>query len=160
MLGREENTICYNLRYFAGNNSLDKNCSEALRNLVLDHAPYPDTFQKHHLNREICVDLYAIHQNQQPRQQLIDKATSIGHSQSLGRPLNLPPDEYLTIANDPIIRRLELKLKKLPRRSEEFAACRKQINATRRRMVSARRQVFRKAWTVQQSGQCEILTNQ
>ncbi|KAI0153090.1 hypothetical protein GGR57DRAFT_155675 [Xylariaceae sp. FL1272] len=58
LLRFEHSTICYSLRYMAGNNmdrSVDIN--EALRNLVMDHAPNSDTFQKHYLNRNVCADL-------------------------------------------------------------------------------------------------------
>ncbi|KAG6358154.1 hypothetical protein INS49_014038 [Diaporthe citri] len=46
--GFEHSTMAYNLRYMAGN-SLDRdaNISSALRDLVMDHAPNSNTFQKH-----------------------------------------------------------------------------------------------------------------
>lgn len=76
-------TKCYNLQYMAGN-SIDRsgesaflspckphnwtpanvlylvNVSDALRNLVMDHALNSDTFQKHYLNRNVCMDIWAI----------------------------------------------------------------------------------------------------
>ncbi|KAI8954520.1 C2H2 finger domain protein [Xylaria longipes] len=90
LLGFEHNTISYNLRYMAGNN-LDQNVniSDALRNLIMDHAPQSDTFQKHYLNRNVVADLWAIHRNHQPQQALLEQATSHGHSKNSRRPVAL-----------------------------------------------------------------------
>ncbi|KAI0465727.1 hypothetical protein F4859DRAFT_507826 [Xylaria cf. heliscus] len=90
LLGFEHNTISYNLRYMAGNN-LDQNVniSDALRNLIMDHAPQSDTFQKHYLNRNVVADLWAIHRNHQPQQALLEQAASHGHSRNSRRPVSL-----------------------------------------------------------------------
>ncbi|KAJ2981518.1 hypothetical protein NUW58_g6667 [Xylaria curta] len=90
LLGFEHNTISYNLRYMAGNN-LDQNVniSDALRNLIMDHAPQSDTFQKHYLNRNVVADLWAIYRNHQPQQALLEQATSYGYSKNSRRPVAL-----------------------------------------------------------------------
>lgn len=54
--------------------------SEALRNLIMDHAPNSDTFQKHYLNRNVVVDLWAIHKGHVPQQELLHQAASHGLS--------------------------------------------------------------------------------
>lgn len=69
------------------------NVSDALRNLVMDHAPNSDTFQRHYLNRHISLDLWAIHRSTKPQKQLIEQATSHGHSRSSRRPVNLTPEQ-------------------------------------------------------------------
>ncbi|RWA10320.1 hypothetical protein EKO27_g4770 [Xylaria grammica] len=90
LLGFEDNTISYNLRYMAGNN-LDQNIniSDALRNLIMDHAPQSATFQKNYLNRNVVADLWAIHRNHEPQQALLQQATSHGHSKNSRRPVTL-----------------------------------------------------------------------
>ncbi|KAH8742955.1 hypothetical protein F5883DRAFT_623662 [Diaporthe sp. PMI_573] len=72
-------------------NSMDKNASISrdMRDLVMDHAPGSDTFQKHYLNRNIHADLWAIHRDQQPQQELPHQAVSHGHSASNRRPTAL-----------------------------------------------------------------------
>jgi hypothetical protein len=84
IIGYKNNTICYSLRYMAGN-SLDQSgtslaaarilltdrqvsVSDSLRNLVLDHAPQSDTFQRHYLSRHVCVNLWATHLGKAPQQ--------------------------------------------------------------------------------------------
>ncbi|KAI1420208.1 hypothetical protein F5Y12DRAFT_773975, partial [Xylaria sp. FL1777] len=88
LAGFKDTTINYSLRYMAGN-SLDRNgipldqiigkpcliicivnISTALRNLVMGHAPNSDTFQRHYLNRMVCADLWAIHRDLEPQQEL------------------------------------------------------------------------------------------
>ncbi|KAI0448570.1 C2H2 finger domain protein [Xylaria acuta] len=116
LLGFENNTICYNLRYMAGNN-LDKdiNISDALRNLIMDHAPGSDTFQKHYLNRNVVADLWAIHRNEQPQHALLQQATSHGHSKETRRPIDLTPaQKRAAIDENPEYQRLTQAQKSLP----------------------------------------------
>lgn len=79
------------------------NVSEALRNLVLDHAPNSDTFQKHYLNRNVCVDLWVIHRGDEPQQALIEQATSHGHSRSDRQPANLTAEQSESLNSHPSI---------------------------------------------------------
>ncbi|KAI0448241.1 hypothetical protein F5B21DRAFT_523666 [Xylaria acuta] len=65
------------------------NVSDALRNLILDHAPNSDTFQKHYLSRNVCVDLWAVHMDRMPQQALLQEAISHGSSRSSCRPTYL-----------------------------------------------------------------------
>ncbi|CAJ2503094.1 Uu.00g104880.m01.CDS01 [Anthostomella pinea] len=115
LLGFEHNTICYNLRYMAGNN-LDQNVnvSDSLRNLILDHAPGSDTFQKHYLNRNVVADLWAIHRKEQPQQALLQQATSHGHSRNSRRPVDLTPEQSAALKEDPKYKRLSEQLSQLP----------------------------------------------
>ncbi|KAI0855985.1 C2H2 finger domain protein [Xylaria cubensis] len=132
LLGFENNTICYNLRYMAGNNmDRDVNVSASLRNLVLDHAPGSDTFQKHYLNRNVVADLWAIHRNEQPQHALLLQATSHGHSKEIRRPIDLTPAQRKAAVDDnPEYQRLTQKQKSLPL-GAKYAAERKAIGLSR-----------------------------
>ncbi|KAH8654664.1 hypothetical protein BGZ61DRAFT_524198 [Ilyonectria robusta] len=82
ILGRLYTTICYSLRYNAGN-ELDGSpyASDAIRNLALDHdSSVP--FQKHYLGRQLRLDTWAIIRGQRPQQALLKQACSIGHANS------------------------------------------------------------------------------
>lgn len=83
VLGRLYNTICYSLRYNAGN-KLDESrklhhslfvtaysdlftayASDAIRNLTLDHNSLV-LFQKHYLRRQLRLNTWGIIQGQRP----------------------------------------------------------------------------------------------
>ncbi|KAG8157653.1 hypothetical protein KVR01_012315 [Diaporthe batatas] len=108
--GFEHPTMAYGLRYMAGNSmDRDVNISSALRDLVMDHAPNSITFQKHYLQRIICADLWAIHRGLEPQQALLEQATSLGHSLSRRRPINLTRKQTEELKKDPNYQRLDRK---------------------------------------------------
>lgn len=75
--------------------------SRPLRDLILDHAPDSDTFQKNYLNRNICADLWAIHRNLPPQQALIRQATSHGGSRDSRRVYKLSEEHLAEIKRNP-----------------------------------------------------------
>ncbi|KAG6354084.1 hypothetical protein INS49_005055 [Diaporthe citri] len=155
LLGFERNTICYSLRYMAGN-SLDQHgsISEALRNLVLDHAPSSDTFQKHYLNRNVCADLWAIHRAQEPQQELIAQATSHGSSRNSRRPIGLTRIQANALKNNPQYVRLTEQLSQVPK-GPQWAEKRQKITNQRRALMGKLRdnevKRIREEWTHKQA---------
>ncbi|KAI0448454.1 C2H2 finger domain-containing protein [Xylaria acuta] len=132
LLGLKHTTICYSLRYMAGNN-MDRNVniSQALRNLVMDHAPNFDTFQKHYLNRNVCADLWAMHRACEPQQTLVKIATSHGHSRSTRRPANLSPEQSAALNHYPNVVRLKQQLQRLHPDSPEYRLVCFKVQATK-----------------------------
>lgn len=86
------------------------NISTALRNLVLDHAPDSDTFQRHYLNRNICADLWATHRGLDPQAALIQQSTNHGGSRDSRRVFELKPHHVDEIKADRQYVRLSQKL--------------------------------------------------
>ncbi|KAH8744716.1 hypothetical protein F5883DRAFT_722125 [Diaporthe sp. PMI_573] len=121
--GFEHRTMAYNLRYMAGN-SLDRNVniSSALRDLVMDHAPNSNTFQKHYLERNVCADLWAIHRDREPQQALLEQATSLGHSVSHRRPIDLTLQQAEELKKHPRYQRVDKEWKAaLPKSAQRRA---------------------------------------
>ncbi|KAK5637510.1 hypothetical protein RRF57_013225 [Xylaria bambusicola] len=132
LLGFQNNTLCYSLRYMAGNN-LDQsvNISDALRNLVMDHAPGSETFQKHYLNRNVVADLWAIHRSEEPQYALLQQATSHGHSKEVRRPIDLTPEQRkMAVAEDPEYQQLTKEQLSLPT-GPKFAEERRKLTLSR-----------------------------
>ncbi|KAH8788175.1 hypothetical protein F5883DRAFT_635073 [Diaporthe sp. PMI_573] len=85
------NAINYSLRYGQGNKlDRDRNISDVVRNLVLNHAPSSGTFQGHYLNRNVGIDVQALHRGIEAQQSLIQQDTSHGHSRDARRPVAFP----------------------------------------------------------------------
>jgi hypothetical protein len=95
----------------------------------MGHAPNPDTFQRHYLNRNVCADLWAVHRELEPQQQLVRQATSHGHSRSQRRPVELTSDQAAALKADPKMVKMTQALESHPRRSEERRALRLKIQA-------------------------------
>ena len=172
----ENTTINYSLRYMAGNN-LDQNgkcpyhiignhrliihtvnISDALRNLVMGHAPNSDTFQRHYLNRIVCADLWAIHRELEPQQDLIRKVASHGHSKSSRRPVQLTSAQSAALKRD----------QKVVRLTRQRDACRKgdpkrktislEIKARLAKLYSEELSKVRREWSDTQA--IQDITNQ
>ncbi|KAI1421246.1 C2H2 finger domain protein [Xylaria sp. FL1777] len=152
LLGFEHTTICYSLRYMAGNN-MDRNVnvSEALRNLVMDHTPNSDTFQKHYLNRNVCADLWAMHRACEPQQTLVEIATSHGHSRSTRRPANLSAEQSAALNHHPDVVRLKQQLQRLHPDSPKYRPVRLKIQATKAHLRRVEKSRMRKEWTDKQA---------
>lgn len=167
ILGFKRNTICYSLRYMAGNNLnesgmysqfdfavlwrtvpqkqhmlniIDGVCdtlffklvftrdtdffakvtiSSDLRNLTLDHSFGGDTFQKHYLSRFVRADLWAIHRNLQPQNELLKQVASHGSSTDARQPISLTRNDLEQLKSDPMYVRLTDKLFKLRKGTPE-----------------------------------------
>lgn len=129
------------------------NVSEALRNLVMDHAPNSDTFQKHYLCRNVCVDLWAINRGDEPQQELVEQATSHGHSRSSRRPAHLTQEQAASIHENPKMVQMKQKIQKLPHRSRERAELTRERNALRYVLRRALKKEIRRQWTLDQAVQ-------
>ncbi|KAI0971910.1 C2H2 finger domain protein [Xylaria arbuscula] len=151
LCGFEKNTICYSLRYMAGNN-LDQsvNVSDALRNLILDYAPNSDTFQKHYLSRNVCADLWAVHMDRVPQHALLQEAVSHGSSRSSRRPVALTAEQSQSINEMPKIVRLAEKLRGLRRRTLEYGAARRALDAAKNKASKDLLATIRQEWTEKQ----------
>lgn len=125
--------------------------SEALRNLVMDHAPNSDTFQERYLNRIVCADLWAIHRNSNPQQALIQQASSHGHSRSSRRPIQLTLQQAAGVNNNPKIIQLTEKLKNTPKKTPQYNRIRLQLKAAKARWFHAAKTSLRKEWTDKQA---------
>ncbi|KAL2272538.1 hypothetical protein FJTKL_06333 [Diaporthe vaccinii] len=153
LLGFEHNTIAYNLRYFAGN-SLDQsvNVSSALRDLIMDHAPNSETFQRHYLNRNVCADLWAIHRNQNPQTALITQATSHGGSRDSRRVITLSEDQINQVRRDPRYQQLSAEIEGLVKSgARRSSTARKDLTRKRKNLfdkLKARKlQEVKRQWT-------------
>ncbi|KAI0435566.1 C2H2 finger domain protein [Xylaria telfairii] len=137
--GFEHTTVAYTLRYMAGNN-MDRNVniSDSMRNLVMDHTPGSDTFQTHYLNRNVCADLWAIHRDQEPQQELIVQATSHGHSRSSRRPIALTLEQSAALDNHPTLVRKTRAIKDL------------HLRAFKAKLYNAEKKRLSQAWTEEQ----------
>lgn len=124
--------------------------SEALRNVSLDHKS-SNTYQKHYLTREIAADTWAIIRGQQPQKALIQQAGSVGHSISKRRPTELTPEQAASVSVDPVIRRLEQKLRGLRRGSEAYKETRKKVRSEKIRLKRKLKQKIRAEWTPKQA---------
>ncbi|KAI1261826.1 hypothetical protein F5Y18DRAFT_193700 [Xylariaceae sp. FL1019] len=152
LLGFEHSTICYNLRFMAGNN-MDRSVdvSEALRNLVMDHAPNSDTFRRHYLNRNVCADVWAIHRSSEPQQALLELATSHGHYRSSRRPANLAAEQSANLKNHPQLVNLLKELGTHHRLSPEYRQLRLKIKSTKAMLFKAEKDRIKKEWTATQA---------
>lgn len=117
----------------------------------MDHAPNSDTFQKHYLNRHVCVDLWAIHRNGQPQQALVEKASSHGHSRSQRRPAKLTTAQSEALKLDPMILSLKKQLSAVPERTPEHRALALRLKAAKARLGRDTIQTIRKEWTAKQA---------
>ncbi|KAI1260376.1 hypothetical protein F5Y18DRAFT_432324 [Xylariaceae sp. FL1019] len=151
-LGFEHNTVAYSLRYFAGN-SLDQHVdiSSDLRNLVLDHAPDSETFQKHYLNRNVCADLWAVHRDLNPQTALIRQATSHGGSRDSRRVFELTPEQIEAAKQNPLYTRIDEQLRLLPKRSEARRDLTRKRKNLYQRLKDAKLKEVTKEWTDQQA---------
>ncbi|KAK7229589.1 hypothetical protein V2G26_001759 [Clonostachys chloroleuca] len=151
ILGFEYSTIPYSLRYAAANGfdqSVD--ISEALRNLALDHANSVP-FQRHYLGREVNADTWAILRGQKPQQALIKQACSVGHSISKRRPTDLTAEQVASINTHPLIRKLELELRRMKRGSNERAKALRKLRNEKLRLKRSLKQNIRNEWTDSQA---------
>ncbi|KAH7012484.1 C2H2 finger domain protein [Microdochium trichocladiopsis] len=151
LLGRLYPTICYNLRYNAGN-ELDGSpyASDAIRNLALDHnSSVP--FQKHYLGRQLRLDTWAIIRGQEPQQALLKQACSIGHANSKRRPTELTAEQLASVNTDPRIRKLEEEVKRLPHRSEERQKAVRAVRSEKQRLKRALLERTKVEWTDEQA---------
>ncbi|KAI3392396.1 hypothetical protein diail_5747 [Diaporthe ilicicola] len=122
------------------------NISDALRNLMMDHALNSDTFQKHYLNRFVCADLWAIHRAQAPQDALIKPATSHGSSRNSHRPINLTQAQLDALKASPQYIQLTDEIESLRRRTPE----RRKLSNRRKALLKAVDEV-RKEWKRTQS---------
>ncbi|KAI0103271.1 C2H2 finger domain-containing protein [Nemania sp. FL0031] len=152
LVGFERNTISYSLRYMAGNGlDQNENVSESLRNLILDHAPNSDTFQKHYLSRNVYVDLWAVHIGHTPQHVLVQQSTSHGSSRSSRRPVYLTQEQSESINQNPRVIRLQEILNQIPQRSARYSKARLELLAAKRRVRNSIRNDVRKVWTENQA---------
>ena len=127
-------------------NSVD--VSNALRNLVLDHAPNSDTFQKHYLNRNVCADLWAIHRAKNPQQAVIQQATSHGGSRDSRRVFALSDHHIADVKQDPEYARLTqlLDSRTLPYRSAQRKGITKQRKALYKKLKAKKLKQVIEEW--------------
>lgn len=109
----------------------------------MDHAPNSDTFQKHYLNRNVCMDIWAIARGGELQQGLVEKATSHGHSQSHRRPFALTPEQSAALSQHPSFIKLSAKLRHLPMRSDEYRQIKLELRALRQRLYIAKKKSLR-----------------
>lgn len=127
------------------------NISDALRNLMLGHAPLSDTFQKHYLSRFICVDLMAVHRDLEPQQALVSKATSHGHSRDARRPADLDEEGKQALKSHPKLVRLRREMEEFPERTEERREAYRKLQSAENKLYLEAKQKFRSEWADKQA---------
>lgn len=131
---------------------MPESISEPLRNLCLDHRPNSDTFQSHYLARHVQPDVYAIHRQQQPQNELIKQATSHGSSRDTRLPINLPENyRHQLRSEDAIYNHLTARLFSLPRGSETRKQVSKERHARDMKLQRQGLEQYREEWTRQQA---------
>lgn len=128
------------------------NVSSALRDLIMDHAPNSETFQRHYLNRNVCADLWAIHRNQNPQTALITQATSHGGSRDSRRVITLSEDQINEVRRDPRYQQLSAEIEGLVKSgARRSSSARKDLTRKRKNLfdkLKARKlQEVKKQWT-------------
>ncbi|KAJ4248097.1 hypothetical protein NW762_012867 [Fusarium torreyae] len=150
-------TILYTLRYNTAN-ELDgsPNVSDALRNLVLDHAN-SIPFGRHYLARNVSVDTLAIVRHKEQQNTLIRKSTSVGYLASKRRPTKLTAQQSEAVNDDPRIQKL-LRLRESLRQAEKSSETRQKLrNITqdlqylRGKLRRERKREYRQGWSQQQA---------
>lgn len=117
----------------------------------MDHAPNSDTFQKHYLNRNVCMDIWAIQRGEALQQALLEQATSHGHSRSSRRPVDLSPEQSAALNKHPAIIRMSKEMQGLPTRSEEHRQLRLKIKAKKSQLFKNAKKDLRTQWTEEQA---------
>lgn len=123
------------------------NISEALRNLVMDHAPNSDTFQRHYLNRFVCADLMAIHRGLDPAVALIQQATSHGASASSRRPTVLTAQQSRELKNDHHYQALTRRMSHFRKKSEQFRRLHNKRRSHWERIYRLKLEEVREKWS-------------
>jgi hypothetical protein len=116
----------------------------------MDHAN-SDPLQKHYLGRNIDRDLWAVLRGLTPQHALTTQASSIGHSISKRRPIDLTTEQTASINTHPQIRQLMRELQGLPQRSQEYRAARSNIRKEKQRLRRDLKQKIRNEWTDNQA---------
>ncbi|KAK3318207.1 C2H2 finger domain protein [Apodospora peruviana] len=151
-------TIPYNLRYNAAN-VFDRsgNVNDATRNLMLDHAN-SNPFQKHYLGRQLAFDPYALIRGLEPQNALVQKSSSIGHSISKRRPVNLTPDQAASVKSHPGIKKLACKAKELRQQAkhsrkamEKYKKAHDKLRSARQTQRRVLKDQIREHWTNKQA---------
>ncbi|KAI1345775.1 C2H2 finger domain protein [Xylaria sp. FL0043] len=152
LAGFKNTTVNYCLRYMAGN-SLDQNAgvSSSLRNLVMGHAPNSTTFQRHYLSRTIRADLWAIHQDLEPQQELIQRTASHGYLRSSRRPIELTDAQSAALKRDPKLVRMTKDRDACHRGTPERKKISHKIKARVAKLQRAEIARVRREWDEQQA---------
>lgn len=108
----------------------------------MDHAPNSDTFQKHYLNRNVCMDIWAIQRGVQLQQPLIERSTSHGHSQSARRPVSLTAAQSKALNDHPAMLKIRAQKKALLDKGVSAQAAEYQVLS---RKLTAKKQSLRSA---------------
>ncbi|KAH6953926.1 hypothetical protein BKA56DRAFT_681701 [Ilyonectria sp. MPI-CAGE-AT-0026] len=151
ILGRLYTTICYSLRYNAGN-ELDGSpyASDAIRNLALDHdSSVP--FQKHYLGRQLRLDTWAIIRGQRPQQALLKQACSVGHANNKRRPTDLTAEQAASVNTYACIRTLTEQVRRLPPGSKKRQDTVRTLRNEKQRLKRELLQRIKDAWTDEQA---------
>lgn len=126
--------------------------STALQNLIMDHAPNSDVFQRNYLNRNVTFDLWALHRGLEPQQDLVREAASFGLRRSDRRPLGLTPAQAAALRDDPEYRELASYQAGLDKRSAEYVEVKKELKAMLQRLrYAAVKKNNGKEWTEAQA---------
>lgn len=120
----------------------------------MDHAPNSDTFQKHYLNRNVVADLWAVHRGHQPQQELLQQATSHGHSRNTRRPVALTQQQRKDVLkNDKRYQRLTKQIARCQPSSSEGKALRLKRESLRTTLRNEGLKKVREAWAQDQAVQ-------
>ncbi|CAJ2508763.1 Uu.00g137890.m01.CDS01 [Anthostomella pinea] len=124
--------------------------SKALCNLTLDHAN-STPFQKHYLGRAVRADMWGILCGQKPQQALLKQSCSIGHSMSKRRPVDLTPEQAVSVNTDPNVRRLIRQLKNLRLGTKQQIDAQQELRNLKQRLKKLLLQKIREDWTDEQA---------
>ncbi|KAH6975811.1 hypothetical protein EDB80DRAFT_829443 [Ilyonectria destructans] len=143
LAGFGRTVILYTLRYTTAN-ALDQSLdvSNGLRDLVLGHKN-SNVFRDHYLSRVVTVDTMAIVRQTKPQEALMRQATSIGHSKSKRRPVDLTSEQVAEVDGHPQIQKLLQRQRALRQETSRSAKGRKRLESITKSLQSERAKLRR-----------------
>ncbi|KND86183.1 hypothetical protein TOPH_09202 [Tolypocladium ophioglossoides CBS 100239] len=138
LAGFGHTVILYTLRYTTAN-ALDQsvNVSNGVRDLLLGHKN-SNVFRNHYLSRVVTVDTMAVVRQTKPQDALMRQATSIGHSKSKRRPVDLTSEQVTEVDGHPQIQKLLQRQRALRQETSRSAKDRMRLESITKRLQSER----------------------
>lgn len=131
-------------------NALTDDVSFQLQNLIMDHAPNSDVFQKSYLNRNVTFDVWALQRGIAQQKDVVKEAASFGHRRSTNRPITLSPQQAAALKDHPEYKHYEGELRKQRRGSPQWHKAQREVKSALERLrYAAIKNATGKLWTTQ-----------
>lgn len=115
----------------------------------MDHAPGSNTFQLNYFNRHVSFDLWALHRNFDPQNEIVLAVASHGSTQSNYRPVGLTVEQTAALNEHPLLNHLRQQVDNMPR--FERSEGRRRIKKLKDRLYRQKKKEVRKEWSIQQA---------